>query len=153
MKLPKWVFSSFPSWPSLLRWFVHVHAPDSRTQPLTDSRIGCSPKFGPSTVQDSGLPHVRDFTSSPNQDSRTLHIREFEASQVPGFRKSWVPCSWKTCFENFAKLNVSRVTGFPEFPNKQQNLWKLSRTQRWPEYRIKSLLFETIGNYGVALQS
>jgi hypothetical protein len=66
---------------------------------------------------DSGLPHVRDSSSSPNQDSRTLHIREFETSQVPGFRESRIPCSWKTCFENFVKLNVSRVTGFPEFPN------------------------------------
>jgi hypothetical protein len=47
----------------------------------------------------------------------SLHIREFEASQVPGFRKSWIPCSWKTWFENFVKLNVSRVTGFSEFPN------------------------------------
>jgi hypothetical protein len=44
-------------------------------------------KFGPSTVRDSGLPHVRDSTSSPNQNSRTLHIREFKASQVSGFRE------------------------------------------------------------------
>jgi hypothetical protein len=53
----------------------------------------------------------------PNQDSRTLHIREFETSQVPDFWESRIPCSWKTCFENFVKLNVSRVTGFLEFPN------------------------------------
>jgi hypothetical protein len=25
----------------------------------------------------------------------------------------------KTCFENFVKLNVSRLTGFPEFPNRK----------------------------------
>jgi hypothetical protein len=25
----------------------------------------------------------------------------------------------KTCFENSVKLDVSRVTGFPEFPNKR----------------------------------
>jgi hypothetical protein len=49
-----------------------------------------------------------------------LHIREFKASQVSGFRELWIPWSWKTCFENFVKLNVSRVTGFPEFPNNHQ---------------------------------
>jgi hypothetical protein len=66
---------------------------------------------------DSGLPHVRDSSSLPNQDPRTLHIREFGTSQVSSFRESRIPCSWKTYFENFVKLNVSRVTGFPEFPN------------------------------------
>jgi hypothetical protein len=66
---------------------------------------------------DSGLPHVHDSASSPNQDSRTLHIREFETPQVPDFRESRIPCSWKTYFENSVKLDVSRVTGFPEFPN------------------------------------
>jgi hypothetical protein len=66
---------------------------------------------------DSGLPHTCDSASLPNQDSRTQHIREFETSQVPGSRESRIPCSWKTYFKNFVKLNVSRVTGFPEFPN------------------------------------
>jgi hypothetical protein len=71
---------------------------------------------------DSGLPHVHDSASSPNRtesssDSRILHIREFGTSQVPDFRESRVPCSWKTYFENSVKLDVSRVTGFPEFPN------------------------------------
>jgi hypothetical protein len=26
---------------------------------------------------------------------------------------------WKTYLKNFVKLDVSRVTGFPEFPNKE----------------------------------
>jgi hypothetical protein len=115
--LPNWVFDIFPNRPSLLHRFVHVFACDSRTGSLTDSRIGHLPKFAPPPARDSGLPHVRDPTSSPNQDPRTSHFREFEASQVPGFRKSWVSCPWKTHLKSFVKLNVSRVTSFPEFPN------------------------------------
>jgi hypothetical protein len=102
---------------SLLRRFVHVSARDSRTESPTDSRIGHLPKFAPSPARDSELPHVRDSTSSLNHDPRILHIREFEASQVPGFRKSWVCCPWKTCLNNFVKPNVSSVTDLLEFPN------------------------------------
>jgi hypothetical protein len=96
---------------------MQVFARDSRTGSPTDSWIGCPPKYAPPPARGSGLPHVRDSISSPHQDSRTSRIREFEASQVPGFRESWVSCSWKTCLKNFVKLSVSRVTGSPEFPN------------------------------------
>jgi hypothetical protein len=34
-----------------------------------------------------------------------------------------MPCSWKTYLKNFVKLNVSRVTGFPEFPNSGHGFW------------------------------
>jgi hypothetical protein len=97
--------------------FVNVFSRDSRTGSPTDSRISRSSKFAPSPARGSGLLHVRDSTSSPNHDPRTSYIREFEVSQVLGLRKSWVPCPWKTSLKNFVKPNVSRVTGFPEFPN------------------------------------
>jgi hypothetical protein len=116
-QLPNWVLDRFPNWPSLFQRFVDVFARDFRTGFSTDSRIGRTPKFASPPARGSEPPHVRDPNTSPNQDSRTSHIREFEASQAPGFRKSWVPCPWKTCLKNFVKLNVSRVTGFPEFPN------------------------------------
>jgi hypothetical protein len=93
--------------------------------------------FASSSVRDSGLLHVRDPISSPNQDSRTSHIREFEASQVPRFRKSWIPCPWKTCFENFVKLNVSRVTGFPEFPNTSPSGKRVDSDDPIPRIRRK----------------
>jgi hypothetical protein len=55
MKLPNKVSNRFPNWPLLLGWFVHVRAPDSRTRSSTDSRIGRSLKFGPSTVEIPGF--------------------------------------------------------------------------------------------------
>jgi hypothetical protein len=117
MKLPNLVLDRFPNWPSLLHRFLHVFARDFRTGSSTDSRTGLLPKFAPPPAWGSGPPHVRDPITPPNQDSRTSHIREFGASQVPGFRKSWVSRPWKTCLKNFVKLNVTRVTGLPEFSN------------------------------------
>jgi hypothetical protein len=105
---------------SLLRRFVHVSARHSRTGSPTDSRIGHLPKLAPLPARDSGLPHVRESASSPNHDPRISRIRESEASHVPGFRKPWVSCPWKTCLKNFVKLNVSRVAGFSEFPNRKK---------------------------------
>jgi hypothetical protein len=88
---------------------------------------------------DSGLPHVRDSASSPNQDYRILHIREFATSQVPGFRESRIPCSWKICSENFVKPDVSRVTGFPEFPNSPLIFFPSRRfIQSWKTFAITS---------------
>jgi hypothetical protein len=90
-------------------WFPNLALDRFPNQPSSEVRATDSSRLRASAC---------DPLSSPNQDSRTSHIRESEASQVPGFRKSWIPCPWKTCFENLVKLNVSRVTGFPEFPNR-----------------------------------
>jgi hypothetical protein len=100
----------------LLRRFMNSSAHDFRTGPLTDSRISCPPKFVPLPVRGSKLPRIHDSGSSPIQDPRNSHVRESEASQIPDSRKSWIPCSWKIYLKNFVKLNVWRVTGFPEFP-------------------------------------
>jgi hypothetical protein len=91
--------------------FVRVLAPESRTESSPDFRIGKSPKFGPSTVEIPGF-HV--FMTPP---LHRIKVPEFETSQVPDFLDSRIPCSWKTYFENSVKLDVSRVTCFPEFPN------------------------------------
>jgi hypothetical protein len=126
----------------LLPWFVNVFAWNSRTRSSADSRIGpcfpagscmstrLSPEQGlhqipeSAVLRSSGYRQLR-FRASACSWLRLLaesrfpnsHIREFETSQVSGFWESRIPCSWKTCFENFVNLNVSRVTGFPEFPN------------------------------------
>jgi hypothetical protein len=50
------------------------------------------------------IPELRTFANS--------RLHRFQASE-----NRELPAPWKTCFENFVKLNVSRVTGFPEFPN------------------------------------
>jgi hypothetical protein len=110
----------------LLRRFVNFSAHDFRTGLLTYSQISCPSKLVPLPVRDSRLPRVHDSESSPIQDPRNSHVRESEASRVPDSRKSWIPCSWKTYLKNFIKLNVSRVTGFPEFPNTVQWLCWLS---------------------------
>jgi hypothetical protein len=70
-----------------------------------------------SQVQDSRKSHVRDFEASQVQDSWKSHVRDSEASQVQDYWKSQMLCPWKTYLRNFVKLDVLRVTGFPEFLN------------------------------------
>jgi hypothetical protein len=89
--LPNWVLDRFPNRPS-----SEVHA-------IASSRFRAFACSWPHFFIESRFPN---FTHS-----------RIRASQVPGFRKSWVSCPWKTCLKNFVKLNVSRVTGFHEFPN------------------------------------
>jgi hypothetical protein len=55
------------------------------------------------------------FLHEPRFPNFTLsRIRGFTGSRLPKI-VSFLPL--KTCLKNFVKLNVSRVTGFPEFPN------------------------------------
>jgi hypothetical protein len=127
----------------LLSRFVNVFAWNSRTGSSTVSRIGLhfsagsrmstrlTPELSPRQI-----PELAALRSSGHRQLEILGFRMFvtpllhrikipelcifaksEASQVPGFRQSRIPCSWKTCFKNFVKLSVSRVTSFTEFPN------------------------------------
>jgi hypothetical protein len=50
------------------------------------------------------IPELSTFANS--------RLHRFQASENREF-----PAPEKTYFENFVKLNVLRVTGFPEFPN------------------------------------
>jgi hypothetical protein len=54
------------------------------------------------------------FTESRFPNFAHSRIRGFTGSRLPTIVNSLL---LKTCLENFVKLNVSRVTGFPEFPN------------------------------------
>jgi hypothetical protein len=106
---------------------------DFRTRLLPDSRNSRPPKFVTPPVRGSRLSHVHDSETSPIQDSRKSHVCEPEASQVQDSRKSPVRdpeasllprflkivnfLPLKTYLKNFVKLDVSRVTGFPKFPN------------------------------------
>jgi hypothetical protein len=100
---------------------------------VQDSRSSHIRDFGASQVQDSRSSHIRDFGASQVQDSRSSHIRDFEALQVQDSRSSHIlhfeasagsrfqifvnSVFLKTHYMNFIYLDVSRVTGFPEFPN------------------------------------
>jgi hypothetical protein len=89
--------------------------------------------FEVSQVQDSILSLVRDFAASQVQDSRSLLVRDSETSRVQDSKLSRRSrlCSLagstfqiiayslllKTYFTNFINFDVTRGTGFPEFPN------------------------------------
>jgi hypothetical protein len=56
-------------------------------------------------------PRLREFGTPDHHAFTTPRLREF---QTPDPRNFFVP---ENIFTNFMNLNVSRVTGFPEFPN------------------------------------
>jgi hypothetical protein len=97
--------------------FRIFHPPKFVTSPMRDSWLSRVHDSEALQVQDSRKSHIRDSEASQVQDSRKSHIRDSEASQVQDSWKSHVPCPWKTYLKNFVKLDVLRVTGFPEFPN------------------------------------
>jgi hypothetical protein len=84
---------------------------------VQDSRSSHIRDFGASQVQDSRSSHIRDFEALQVQDSRSSHILHFEASAGSRFQIFVNSVFLKTHYMNFIYLDVSRVTGFPEFPN------------------------------------
>jgi hypothetical protein len=106
---------------------------DFRTQTSADSRISQTPNFVVSQVHDSGSSPVCDlrgftgtrfpiFTSSRLPSFAGPGLRVFASSRFRSFADSRFQIFagsgfLKTYFTNFVKLDVSRVTGFPEFPN------------------------------------
>jgi hypothetical protein len=124
--LPKFVTSQVrDSRPSRVHDFEASQVRDSRPSRVRDSEASQVRDSRPSRVhdseasqvQDSRSSCVRDFEASQVRDSRSSCVRDFEASQVRDSRSSRMPCSGKTHFTNFIKLDVLRVTGFPECPN------------------------------------
>jgi hypothetical protein len=84
---------------------------------VQDSRSSHIRDFGASQVQDSRSSHIRDFEALQVQDSRSSHILHFEASAGSRFQIFVNSVFLKTHYMNFIYLDVSRVTGFLEFPN------------------------------------
>jgi hypothetical protein len=84
---------------------------------VQDSRSSHIRDFGASQVQDSRSSHIRDFEALQVQDSRSSHILHFEASAGSRFQIFVNSVFLKTHYMNFIYLDVSRVTGFTEFPN------------------------------------
>jgi hypothetical protein len=84
---------------------------------VQDSRSSHIRDFGASQVQDSRSSHIRDFEALQVQDSRSSHILHFEASAGSRFQIFVNSVFLKSHYMNFIYLDVSRVTGFPEFPN------------------------------------
>jgi hypothetical protein len=74
--------------------------------------------FGPSQVHD-----LRGFADSRFQGLGSSQVRDFGASQIQDSRSFTGSRFLKTHFTNFVKLDVSRVTGFPKFPNMREYGW------------------------------
>jgi hypothetical protein len=95
---------------------MDVHTPDPRTGSSSDSRIGSSPKFGLSSVE---IPGFRTLVTPPLSRIKIPELSTFANSRLRRFHAPEIrefPLLKNTLRELF-KLNVSRVTGFPEFPN------------------------------------
>jgi hypothetical protein len=103
---------------------------DFRTRTSANSRTSQISDFVVSQVHDSGSSRVQDSRSSQVRDSelrrsRASNLRKFAISElhrfkIPDLHKFATPSFagfLKTHFTNFIKLDVSRVTGFPKFPN------------------------------------
>jgi hypothetical protein len=73
------------------------------TSRLRRFKISSHRVFATLRLREFGIPDHRAFT--------TPRLREF---QIPDHREFLL---LKTCITNFINLDVSRVTGFPEFPN------------------------------------
>jgi hypothetical protein len=106
---------------------------DSRTRPPPYSRISQIPKvcgsagswlrvFTNSRLRGFAGPifraiarsRLRGFESSGLQTTAHSRLRDFVSSRLQILA---ISLSLKTYFKNFMNLDVSRVTGFPKFPN------------------------------------
>jgi hypothetical protein len=96
---------------------VRVLAPESRTESSSDSRIGKSPKFGPSTVE---IPGFRVFMTPPLHRIKVPELCTSANSRLRRFQTSWIrefPAPEKHTLRMPLDFDVSRVMCFPEFPN------------------------------------
>jgi hypothetical protein len=130
------VFNRFPKWPSLLRKFARVPAPESRTEPSLDSRIGKSPKSGPPTVEIPGFrmfmtPHLRRTKFPELCTPANSRLRRSQSSCIREF-----PAPEKHTLRMPLDFNVSRVMYFPEFPNTQPTYLAAHTTPRKPSRRF-----------------
>jgi hypothetical protein len=140
----------------LLRQFVNVFTRDSRTGSSTDSRIGLrffigscmssrvTPEPGPRQIPESAVlrssrhrqlevPGFRMFVTPFLYRIKIPELHTFVISRLHRFQASEnreFPALEK--HKNFVKLNVSRVTGFPEFPNtRPAPRPRLGKTSPW----------------------
>jgi hypothetical protein len=84
-----------------------------------------------SRLQGFACSWLRVIARSRHQGFACSWLRVFTGSRFRGFADSrlWITANslfLKTHFTNFMNLDVSRVTGFPEFPNSK---WSLSRKE------------------------
>jgi hypothetical protein len=96
---------------------VRVPAPESRTESSSDSRIGKSPKFGPSTVE---IPGFRVFMTPPLHRIKVPELCTSPSSRLRRSQTSWIrefPAPEKHTLRMPLDFDVSRVMCFPEFPN------------------------------------
>jgi hypothetical protein len=125
---------------------------DSRTHPLSYSRISQIPEVRGSAgswLRVFGFEslRIRDLEASQVQDSKPSRVHDSEASRVrdsrpprirtPRLREFQTPDPHdffdpENIFTNFMNLDVSRVTGFPEFPNSSPSGKRVDSDDRIP---------------------
>jgi hypothetical protein len=96
---------------------MRVPAPESRTESSSDSQIGKSPKFGPSTVE---IPGFRVFMTPPLHRIKIPELSTSANSRLRRSQTSWIrefPAPEKHTSRMPLDFDVSRVMCFPEFPN------------------------------------
>jgi hypothetical protein len=119
----------------------------SRSSHVRDFKASHVHGFVSSRVRDFEASQIRDFqiiARSRLQGFACSWLRVFTGSRLRGFADSrlWITANslfLKTHFTNFMNLDVSRVTSFPEFPNR--GLIFTSRSWRHKNYfkRLRSL--------------
>jgi hypothetical protein len=137
--LPNLTFNGFPnfadsrsSWPcrfmaSSLHEFATPRLREFKIQTIARSRLR---DFAGSRFQTIARSRLRDFESSRFQTIARSRLRDFVSSRFqtiaysrlrdfvgPRFQIFASSLLLRTYFTNFINLDVSRVTGFPEFPN------------------------------------
>jgi hypothetical protein len=118
-KFPNQVLLRFSKWLLLPRGFVHVLAPESRTESSLDSRISKSPKFRPPAVE---VPGFCVFMTSPLHRIEIPELCTFANPKLRRSRTSWIrefPAPEKHTLRMPLDCDVSRVMCFPEFPNNE----------------------------------
>jgi hypothetical protein len=116
----------------LLRRFVNVFTRDSRTGSPTDSRISRPPKFAPCQLEVPSFcmfatPRLHRITILELHTFANSRLRRFQASENRKF-----PVPEKHVSRTLLSPDVSRVTGFPEFPNTSPSGKRVDSDDRIP---------------------
>jgi hypothetical protein len=111
---------------------VNVFTRDSRTGSPTDSRISRPPKFAPCQLEVPSFcmfatPRLHRITILELHTFANSRLRRFQASENRKF-----PVPEKHVSRTLLSPDVSRVTGFPEFPNTSPSGKRVDSDDRIP---------------------
>jgi hypothetical protein len=126
--LPNLTFSRFPNFTdSRISWLCRFMAsslyefatPKLRRFKIPDHRVLATPRLRRFKIPDIARSRLRDFAGSRFQAIVRSRLWDFAGSGLQIVASSLL---LKTYFTNFINLDVSRVTGFPEFPNRIEEI-------------------------------